>query len=736
MNKRVVQTALWFLCVCLAANAQITYIGHRGASYDAPENTLASVNLAWKMDVDAVEIDIHLSKDNQIIVIHDDNTKRITGKDHAVIDTNSDVLRKLDVGSHKDSKFKGEKLPLLEEVIATIPKGKKLVVELKSSDNVLPKMAQILNNNDKSSQLVFISFDKEAIIKVKQSYPQNPCYWLCNNKEFLLANIRSVADAGLDGINLKYNIIDEQTMELSRKYGLDMITYTVNDPEEAKRLIRLGVKQITTDRPEWLKNQMNNRISMVNHRGANRLAPENTYASAQKALELGVACMEVDVRRSKDGVYYNIHDHTLNRTTNGSGLVSETESSVIDNLDAGGWFAHEFKGQRVPRMYDYLKWIKGKAKVYFDMKDYRLDEFIPMVYELGMENDCFFWFSTWKEAAEFRKRYPQLTLKVNANSVEALDSLKRLYNPQIIECPVRALSETFIRACREKDMKVMPIVTGFEIEAFRIAIENEVDMINLDCPEIFSNMMKNNGVFDGYKLIAHRGGIVENRYDEFEPASIQAAIDRGYFMLEIDVRETKDGVLILNHDDSFERFYNDTRKIRDLTWAEIRQLKPVRGNHRPMSLEELAKMCAGKVELMIDIKEAEPSAEFLDKLDKILTEYNFFPGAYFINENIVRERFWGKAKFSFRVPEENMIREKIARGEDVACHYFLFDAGTRLNSSLIKACQAAYITIVPSVNFGHYRYEDAYRGAKRDIEFLQKCGVIEFQIDSDFDDWF
>ena len=483
------------------------------------------------------------------------------------------------------------------------------------------------------------------------------------------------------------------------------------------------------------KGTFEQQILMVNHRGANWLAPENTFASAQKAIEHGVAYVEVDVRRSKDGVYYNFHDPTLDRTTNGSGLFSETESAVIDTLDTGGWFSHEFKGERVPRMDEFMKWIKGKAKIYFDMKEFCFDEFIPMVYEAGFENDCFFWFSTWEQTKEFRERYPELALKVNANSVGALDSLKRMYNPQIIECSVDALSEEFMRTCRNLDMKVMPYVMRIDMEGYRIAIEKKVDMINLDCPEIFSNMLKNNGVFDNYKLIAHRGGIVEGKFDEFDPASIQAAIDAGYFMLEIDVRETKDGVLMLIHDEDFMRYHNDPRKVRDLTWEEIKQIKPVRGDYRPISLEELAQIYAGKVELMIDIKDANPPPEFFEKMDKILTEYNFFPRVYFINE-IAREYFWGKAKFSFRVTEIDRIREKLERNEYVACHYFLFDAGTRLTSSIIKFCQANYITVVPSVNFGHYRLENAFRGAKRDIEFLQRCGVIEYQIDSDFDDFF
>ena len=477
------------------------------------------------------------------------------------------------------------------------------------------------------------------------------------------------------------------------------------------------------------------KIQIVSHRGANRLAPENTYASAKKAIECSAAYVEVDVRRSKDGVYYNIHDNSLDRTTNGTGLVSETESSVIDTLDAGSWFGHEFAGERVPRLYEYLKWIKGKSKVYFDMKEVRLEEFVPKIYELGMEKDCFFWFSNWQLAREFRELYPGLALKVNASSVDALDSLKSLYNPQIIECSVDDLSEEFISSCHAKGLKIMPYISGNDWEAYRIAIEKRVDMVNLDNPDVFSEMVKNNGVFKGYKLIAHRGGIVEGKYNEFDPASIQAAIDQGYYMLEVDVQETKDGVLILNHDNTFSRFYNDSRLISEMTWDEVKKLRPANGkDYHPISFEELAQMCSGKIKLMIDVKEKNPTPEFYHKLGEIMEKYNLLAGSYFIDYN-ARKYFWGKAKFSIRANEIEQLKEKFYKGEDVACHYFLFDAGTRLNSSIIKMCQMAYIAVVPSVNFGHYHYENPAKGAKRDIKFLKACGVTEFQIDSDFDEW-
>lgn len=476
------------------------------------------------------------------------------------------------------------------------------------------------------------------------------------------------------------------------------------------------------------------KIQIVNHRGANRLAPENTVASAKKAIESGVAYVEVDVRRSKDGVYYNLHDSTLDRTTNGTGLLSEIESAVVDTLDAGSWFAHEFAGEKVPRLFDYLQWIKGKAKVYFDMKDFNLEDFIPKIYELGMENDCFFWFSDWNESKEFRRLYPNLALKVNASGTEALDSIKLFCDPQIIECSVDDLTDEFIRACHEKGMKLMPWIAECDMEAFRIVIGKNVDMVNLNYSDVFSDMVKNGGVFKKYKLIAHKGGIVERKYGEYDPTSIREAIDKGYSMLEVDVRPTKDGVLILNHDNSFQRFFNDPRKASDLTWKEIKEIRAEKGNYHPLLFEDLCQMCSGKIKLMIDVKGDQPS-EFYAKLGAMMEKYNLFAGSYFIDTKSM-EYFLGKTKFCVRANEIDFLKEKILKGEDIACHYFLFENGNRLASEAIKWCQQNYVSVVPTVNIWQYQSENYMRGAKRDIEFFKECGVTEFQIDSDFDEWF
>jgi glycerophosphoryl diester phosphodiesterase len=239
------------------AFTQVMIIGHRGASYLAPENTVASAKLAWQSNADAVECDIWLSKDNKIICSHDGNTKRTSGCDFKISETGSKVLRRLDVGSFKGEEYKGEKMPFLEELIRTVPSGKELVIELKCGTEVLPCLQKILKKYDKSRQFVFICFDFQTITETKKAFTDKKCYWLCSNRELLAKTIDKVPGAGLDGVSLGYAIIDSDVMKKAESLNLEVYSWTVDDPAEARRLISLGVKGITTNRPGWLETQLN-----------------------------------------------------------------------------------------------------------------------------------------------------------------------------------------------------------------------------------------------------------------------------------------------------------------------------------------------------------------------------------------------------------------------------------------------------------------------------------------------
>lgn len=247
---------LVMIVVSSVLNAQVEIIAHRGASYDAPENTVAATKLAWEQGADAVETDIYLSGDNRIMCIHDANTKRTTGADHIIKDTSSEILRTLDAGSFKDIKYKGEKIPFLEEILAEVPRGKGLVIEIKCGKEVLPILKKVIDKAGRNKNISIISFDFPTIAEAKSTFPGIPCYWLCSNADLYRKNVNLAVAAGLDGVSLNYGIVTEEISEQLKKLNLLLYTWTVDDPAEAKRLLALGVKGITTNRPGWLRQQL------------------------------------------------------------------------------------------------------------------------------------------------------------------------------------------------------------------------------------------------------------------------------------------------------------------------------------------------------------------------------------------------------------------------------------------------------------------------------------------------
>lgn len=230
---------------------KIMVVGHRGASEYAPENTVASAMLAWEQKADAVEIDVHLSSDNEIVVIHDYDTKRTCGEKHIVSETPLNTLQKLDAGSWKEEKYKGEQIPTLSEIVSTIPNGGKLVVEIKSDIKIVPVIKSNYANHEKVDQLLFIAFDYETIVAAKKAFPNNKAFWLSGKfPDGVQSTLEKVKADGLDGVDLKYSIVTPEVMKIANKLKLEVHVWTVNDLEKAKELKKLGVASITTNIPD------------------------------------------------------------------------------------------------------------------------------------------------------------------------------------------------------------------------------------------------------------------------------------------------------------------------------------------------------------------------------------------------------------------------------------------------------------------------------------------------------
>jgi len=251
-----------------AVGGSTSIAAHRGASRDAPENTLAAFELAWEQGADAIEGDFHLTKDNRIVCIHDSTTKRTAGVNLVVAKSTLAELRKLDVGKWRGAKWTGQRIPTLEEVLAIVPSGKQLLVEIKCGPEVVAALKKILESSPlKRQQVIVISFKTKVIAESKKQLPGHKAFWLTSlrkdketrswsqSHQKVLTTLKQIK---ADGLDCKANpaAVDSSFMAKLRSLGLQLHVWTVDDVKTAAYFRKLGAASITTNRPAWLREQM------------------------------------------------------------------------------------------------------------------------------------------------------------------------------------------------------------------------------------------------------------------------------------------------------------------------------------------------------------------------------------------------------------------------------------------------------------------------------------------------
>lgn len=235
-----------------------SFVAHRGASYLAPENTLASIQLAWDLGADAVECDVMLTSDKQVILCHDKNTKNLTGQSFVVSETTWEQLSQLRIKPSQTnlSEYENETIPLLRDVLASLPEEGMLVIEIKTGPEILPYLQECIDAHWKRGKISMIAFDFKTIAAAKSLYPHVPCYYLSSFKKDVKKHFDLALEKGLDGMNLHYRLIRPSLVKKCNSAGLDVWCWTVNDPDTARKMKEMGVSALTTDRPAWLKKNM------------------------------------------------------------------------------------------------------------------------------------------------------------------------------------------------------------------------------------------------------------------------------------------------------------------------------------------------------------------------------------------------------------------------------------------------------------------------------------------------
>jgi glycerophosphoryl diester phosphodiesterase len=254
-----------FLLMSLSTNAgEPLIVAHRGASKDAPANTIPAFQLAWEQGADAIEADFHLSKDGEIVCIHDVETKKVAGTNLIVRNSTLAELKQLDVGAIHGEAFKGTTIPTLAEVFATIPENKKIYIEVKCGAAIVPVL---LNEIDQSGltkdQIVVISFNQEVIQQLKIQAPHYKASWLCSFKKQETGEITPSLDTVLktlkaieaDGLSSN-TAVPVSVIEAIGQQGYEWHAWTINNLKAARRMQAMGALSITTDVPGVMRQNL------------------------------------------------------------------------------------------------------------------------------------------------------------------------------------------------------------------------------------------------------------------------------------------------------------------------------------------------------------------------------------------------------------------------------------------------------------------------------------------------
>ncbi|HEY5921860.1 MAG TPA: glycerophosphodiester phosphodiesterase family protein [Kofleriaceae bacterium] len=234
-------------------------VAHRGASFEAPENTIAAFKRAWTLGVEAVELDVHVTADGEVVVIHDPTTKRVAGVDRKIAEHTLAELRELDVGAWKHVKYKGERIPTLAQALATIPAGRTMFVEIKSPKTTAPAIGKVIHDAHPTSVSIALQgFDPDALAALAAAVPDAPAYWTVDPPRdandqplpYPLTLIDETKRHGFAGLALDYRGVTDELIAAANKQEILLDVWTLNETALLADWGKRDVRWIETDRPE------------------------------------------------------------------------------------------------------------------------------------------------------------------------------------------------------------------------------------------------------------------------------------------------------------------------------------------------------------------------------------------------------------------------------------------------------------------------------------------------------
>ena len=225
----------------------VAIISHRGASVEAPENTLAAFRLAGRQRTDYVELDVQESQDGVVVVVHDSDLMKIGNSPLKIWEATAEQLRSVDIGSHLDPRFKDERVPTLAEALAACKGISRVDIELKNyghNQRLEERVAELVEAAGMENDIVTMSLSHEMVATMKRLRPS----WKSG-----LLTAKALGDLSrmpADFLAVEKSMATRRFIWAAHRAGKPVYVWTVDDPAEMVRLVGFGVDGLITNRPD------------------------------------------------------------------------------------------------------------------------------------------------------------------------------------------------------------------------------------------------------------------------------------------------------------------------------------------------------------------------------------------------------------------------------------------------------------------------------------------------------
>ncbi|MDO6724547.1 glycerophosphodiester phosphodiesterase family protein [Celeribacter halophilus] len=448
-------------------------IAHRGAAAYAPDNTLEAFRIASRIGADMWEVDIRMTSDGEIIAFHD----KILSDGRKIIDTPfADIL------AHTTAEHRP--CPRLRDVVAEAAKlGAGIYADIKDTNATLPTLHMLQEHG--IIRAILGAFDPQAaqiLAEANSPYPRSVLVPL-GAEPFSYAKGADVIHLCWERMERPQDTLTDELFERAFANGQTIAIWHEEDPERMAAIRTRPVIGICSDLPE-LVNQPGHGLPFqtVCHRGANKIAPENTLPAFECALAAGFDYIECDLHETADGEIVIHHDPTLERTANGHGPITAQTLDALRDLDAGHRFSPHFTGTKIPTLvevFDLLNRYNGKA--YLELKSAPPAPVWQAVCDAGLQERVFFWSFNHAALKELRARAPTARIMARRQDYATLQETLDDLAPQIVEFILPEGTEEFV-AVRDAGAQVMVAAMADDPAILSQVIAAAPDLANVDHP--------------------------------------------------------------------------------------------------------------------------------------------------------------------------------------------------------------------------------------------------------------